>query len=146
MSSLAARFERRYVSRRIRQPGPDTTHGPGAGRTVLIVEDEPIIQSLFTVSLRSAGYRVLEASNGVAAAALFDRLGDRIDLVLTDVVMPKMGGADLADYVRGRNPGVKVLFVSGFVGRVPSEPRENVLQKPFARAELLAAVARLLDE
>src|SRR5690242_12696172 len=75
---------------------------PGTLETILLVEDEPAVRQLFSQALSRAGYAVYEARNGQEAMKLFDQYGESIDLVLTDMRMPYMGGAELAHHLRGR--------------------------------------------
>jgi CheY-like chemotaxis protein len=119
---------------------PQTSASPA----VLLVEDEPLIRSVYAWGLRSAGFHVFEAENGQEAAAVFEREADAIDVVVTDVVMPVMGGVDLAALARARKPAVKILFISGFVAFLPVGGADAVLQKPCTRADLVSAVQELL--
>ncbi len=106
----------------------------------------------FAVSLLAdLGYQVTAASDGIEARAIVEREGlDGYELLLTDVVMPRLGGAELAQELRERDPGLAVLFVSGYArndNQVAAllGPRCLYLQKPFAPAVLAAALRRLLD-
>ena len=94
----------RYPARGRRAESSDT---PGAApqdtrETILLVEDEPAVRQLFAQALTRAGYRVYEARNGQEALKVFDQHGDSIDLLLTDMRMPFMGGAELAHQLRAR--------------------------------------------
>ncbi|MGH9672087.1 MAG: response regulator [Bryobacteraceae bacterium] len=117
--------------------------------TVLVVDDEPGIRGLMRRVLQREGYLVLDAGDGESAVALSDAYEGAIDLLLTDVVMPHMGGRELADELRRRRPGLKVLYVSGFTGEatVP-QPRTGgdvaFLQKPFTRESLIVKMRELL--
>ena len=99
--------------------------------------------------LIQAGYQVTEAANGREALAVFDRLPGAFDLLLTDVVMPVMGGLALARELRRREPSLGVLYMSGYsqeltdLGRHEGGP-EHFLPKPFTSATLVAAVAAAL--
>ena len=81
--------------------------------TILLVEDEPAVRQLFAQALTRAGYRVHEARNGQEAMKVFDQHGDSIDLLLTDMRMPYMGGAELAQHLRARRNTLKLIGVSG---------------------------------
>ncbi len=123
--------------------------GPKGHETVLVVEDEPSVRRVAARILRSHGYTVLEAENGEAALALLERIA-RPDLVLTDLVMPKMGGRDLAKHAMARHEGLKVLFMSGYTDDAAT--RQDLLaheipflHKPFDVAELTARVREVLD-
>ena len=126
----------------------ETTTRP-AGQTVLVVEDEAIIRSNVRECLQQLGYRVLEAENGEFALRLCDENGSRIDLVLTDLVMPGMGGHELAHKLAQRHPEVKMLFMSGYTE--DSAARRDILlkgdaflQKPFSVGDLSNAVQQAL--
>src|SRR5207244_3166003 len=82
--------------------------------TVLLVEDEEMVRALSERTLRKHGYTVLSASHGAAALELAERHRGEIQLLLTDVVMPKMSGKDLADALSRKHPGMRVLYMSGY--------------------------------
>ena len=114
--------------------------------TILLVEDEPAVRQLFAQALTRAGYAVYEARNGQEAMNLFDQHGDAIDMVLTDVRMPYMGGAELAHHLRGRRRTLKLLCISGYPGNLDPELAVDFLAKPFSRDELLRKVREVLDK
>jgi two-component system cell cycle sensor histidine kinase/response regulator CckA len=117
--------------------------------TILIVEDDRDVRSVIGVFLRQYGYAVLEAPSGLEALRLCQR-NPRPDLVITDVVMPMMGGAELAARLATSQPLIRVLMMSGYTddaaARVAVEPGRAILQKPFTRSSLLGAVRGVLDE
>jgi CheY-like chemotaxis protein len=122
---------------------------PGGDETILVVEDEPAVRRVAARILRSHGYQVLEAENGEDALGLLERIAPP-DLVLTDLVMPKMGGRDLARLALARIPALKVLFMSGYTD--DAETRHDLLtreipflRKPFDVAELALRVREVLD-
>jgi PAS domain S-box-containing protein len=120
----------------------------GGTETILIVEDEPGIRALMAQSLRGLGYEVLEAADAEAALRL--AAGRRIDLLLSDVVMPGLDGPALAEALAARQPELRVLFVSGYApGLVPGRPtverRYAFLAKPFDAATLASRVREVLD-
>ena len=124
---------------------------PGGRERVLLVEDDPAVRDFAVSLLADLGYQVTAASDGVEARAIVDREGhEGLKLLLTDVVMPRLGGPELARELRSRDPDLAVLFVSGYA-RNDNEvtsllgPRCLFLQKPFAPAVLAAAIRRLLD-
>jgi two-component system, cell cycle sensor histidine kinase and response regulator CckA len=119
--------------------------GDTAQETILLVEDEPAVRQLFSQALMRAGYRVHEARNGNEAMKLFEQHGDSVDLVLTDMRMPFMGGADLARQLRSRRQTLKLLCISGYPGGTDLEFSDDFLAKPFSRDELLAKVREVLD-
>jgi two-component system, cell cycle sensor histidine kinase and response regulator CckA len=121
----------------------------GGGRTVLVAEDESAVRALTCRVLRKAGYRVIEASNGEEALDLAAAFGGALDLVLTDVVMPRMSGRVLAERLLAERPGTPILFMSGYTddavlhhGLVHADI--HLLQKPMLPDQLLAAVADLV--
>jgi two-component system, cell cycle sensor histidine kinase and response regulator CckA len=120
-------------------------NGDTQRETILLVEDEPAVRQLFAQALMRAGYRVHEARNGNEAMKLFDQHGETVDLLLTDMRMPFMGGAELARHLRARHKTLKLLCISGYPGGSDLEFSEDFLAKPFSRDELLAKVREILD-
>jgi two-component system, cell cycle sensor histidine kinase and response regulator CckA len=112
-------------------------------QTILIAEDEAAIRKLVSETLRKAGYQVLAAGNGQEAVSASSRHSGRIDLLVTDIVMSGMGGADLYAWIKSERPEIKVLFISGFMSREPLEGA--FLKKPFVPAELLEKVRQILS-
>jgi two-component system, cell cycle sensor histidine kinase and response regulator CckA len=112
--------------------------------TILLVEDEPAVRHLFVQALTRAGYSVVEARNGQEAMKLFDQHGD-IDLLLTDMRMPYMTGAELAHHLRGRRRTLKLLCISGYAGNLDADLAPDFLAKPFSRDDLLKMVREVLD-
>jgi CheY-like chemotaxis protein len=135
-------------------PGPaeEGPRGPG-GETVLLVEDEIDVRALAADILAASGYTILEATDGEDAlrqAEQVDQAGHALDLVLTDVVMPRMGGPELASRLQAVRPGLPVLFVSGYTddARVlhgTDAGPSAFLHKPFTPRALAGAVRALLD-
>jgi CheY-like chemotaxis protein len=113
--------------------------------TILLVEDEPAVRQLFAQALKRSGYAVYEARNGQEAMKLFDEHGDSIDLLLTDLRMPYMGGAELAHHLRGRRRTLKLLCISGYPGHLDPDLAGDFLAKPFSRDDLLRKVREVLD-
>ncbi len=122
-------------------------HGTG---TVLLVEDEDIIRKFAARLLEEAGYSVIEAGDGLAALEMLQmrESAEPVDLLLTDLVMPKLSGLDLARRVREKRPGLPVVFMSGYAetsGNSHDEGiRRHLLQKPFKPEELLMKVGEAL--
>ncbi|MBN1771962.1 MAG: response regulator, partial [Deltaproteobacteria bacterium] len=121
------------------------------GETILLVEDEPSLLRLTARMLEELGYRVLPAALPGEAMLLVRRHPGPIHLLLTDVVMPEMNGRDLARNLRAFFPDLRCLFMSGYATNVIAPEGvlaegTRLLQKPFAREELAAAVRRALDE
>ena len=128
---------------------PPTANRPQMARgteTILVVEDQPEVRFFAVEALRSYGYQVLEALNGEEGLRICSKLGRDIDLIVTDVVMPRLGGKELAGLVTEAHPGMKFLFMSGYTDNALSsngvlDPKVHFLEKPF-RPEALAAKVR----
>ena len=118
--------------------------------TILVVEDEDEVRSLASEFLRSAGYSVLTAKDGVEALEVSDRLGGSIQLLLTDVVMPKMRGTELAQKLKACFPSLRVVYMSGYLEQDTScgEILEKaiVLQKPFSRDTLIRQIGEAFED
>lgn len=128
--------------------GEGTT--PAGRESILFVEDEPGLRAMVERMLREAGYRVWGAGDGVEALDLFQRQGLRPDLVISDMVMPRMGGIELAQKLRELVPDLKLLYVSGYTpDHLLSDSTVleggHYLQKPFQVTELLGKVREILD-
>ncbi len=118
--------------------------------TILLVEDEPSVRTLVRDELRKLGYRVVEAKNGVEACLLATQQAGSLQLLLTDVVMPGMGGRELAQHLSVIKPDLRILFISGYMDDVgimagQEEGTSSFLQKPFTPEVLARAVRNLLD-
>jgi PAS domain S-box-containing protein len=117
--------------------------------TILLVEDDQSLRTLILDSLVRNGYNVLEAANGVEALNIAQQAGGKIDLVLTDVVMPSMGGIQLADRISLLYPTVKVLYMSGYSDVEPSchglGQERPLLQKPFSLQSLATTLREVLE-
>jgi two-component system cell cycle sensor histidine kinase/response regulator CckA len=117
--------------------------------TVLVVEDQADVRQFVIYALTTYGYRVVAAANGVEALSLFEN-AERIDLILTDLVMPHIGGLELANRLKQRWPGLKVIFMSGYdrlavIQQGGSNERAEFIQKPFSPDQLAAKVRAVLD-
>jgi two-component system cell cycle sensor histidine kinase/response regulator CckA len=133
------------------EAAPQANHAPRGTETLLIVEDEPAVRLLAQSVLKALGYDVLIALNGHDALRVTrEHQGPRIALVIADVVMPRMGGADLAEWLRSLDPHLKILFTSGYT----HEPLTflgdasngiNFLPKPYAPVALARKVREMLD-
>ena len=113
--------------------------------TILLVEDEDGLRSLNARGLRSRGYSVIEAANGIEAMEALDEKNGAVDLVVSDVVMPEMDGPTLLKEMRQRNPNLKIIFVSGYAEEafdksLPENEQFAFLAKPFALSALVAKV------
>jgi len=128
--------------------GTETVSAPTGSETILIVEDEAAVRSFARAVLESSGYTVLVAPDGEEGLARASTYQGRLDLLLTDIVMPKLGGRQLAETLRRTRPDVKLLFMSGYSDQpVPSGGGVNgiFLQKPFVAIDLARKVRRVLD-
>jgi len=118
--------------------------------TVLLVEDETAVREATKRMLRKFGFDVVEAKHGNDALLRWEEQGDTIDVVLTDVVMPAMGGAELARQLRQRRPGVRVVFMSGYTQgtlelSTMDEAATRFLPKPFTADQLVRTLRELID-
>jgi PAS domain S-box-containing protein len=136
------------------RPTPPSQNGvrlpPGGGETILVVEDEDSVRSLTTLVLRQAGYQVLEACDGVSALHTATGHAGVIDLLVTDVVMPGLGGRVVAEKLLQERPELRVLYLSGYtddavVREGVLHDRVNFLQKPFSPVALAQKVREVLD-
>lgn len=124
------------------------SHG---SETILLVEDEENVRDLASLVLRECGYTVMTAPEGLAALQLMATCREQIDLLVTDVVMPEMGGRKLAEILLAQHPELKVLFMSGYtddavVRHGVLQANANFLQKPFTPNSLADKVRAVLDQ
>jgi CheY-like chemotaxis protein len=139
---------------RVSETLPPSSLGPTARRgseTILLVEDEEQVRAVACAILRRSGYRVIETSNGGEAFLACQDAPGKIDLLFTDVIMPRMSGRKLAEQLALTRPEMKVLFASGYTDDViirhgVLEQGFAFLQKPFTPDSLLAKVRDVLDE
>ncbi len=129
----------------LRPPASATVKGEGV---VLLAEDDRSVRKLVVTELTRRGFTVLDAEDGASALALFKGEMDRVDVLVTDVVMPHMNGADLAKAAERLRPGVKILFISGHPERAGAglDPTgaTNLLMKPFTADTLAARIKELI--
>jgi PAS domain S-box-containing protein len=147
---LLPRYEGPMSSRTERRGVTTPVSSTGGSETVLLVEDEPQVRAVAARALRSAGYRVLESTNGRDGLQVARRERGAIDLIVSDVVMPEMGGKEMVELARQFAPKAAVLFVSGYTAGSFPAPAEDpaarmFLQKPFTPQELLERVRAVLD-
>jgi two-component system, cell cycle sensor histidine kinase and response regulator CckA len=133
-----------------REPAELVLDAPPGEETILVVEDEEPVLNLVKETLRDAGYKVLVAADGEEALAVLSRSREPIHLLLTDVVMPKIGGQTLAARVASRHPEMQILFMTGYfdsgIDRLDKPlGRRPCLFKPFTPQELTSKVRELLD-
>lgn len=118
--------------------------------TVLLVDDEPTVRSALQSALECAGHEVLAGESGEAALRLLARASPRLDILVTDILMPGMDGFELADLVRREVPDLPVLFITGYDRDLLSRrggpgSHVEILQKPFRMAALISRVDRLMQ-
>ncbi|MEX2109085.1 MAG: MASE1 domain-containing protein [Gemmatimonadaceae bacterium] len=126
----------------------DRNGGPASG-TVLLAEDEPVVRQSLQRILAAEGYDVLGAANGAEALELFAERKDEIDLLITDLVMPGMGGRELAQECRGLRDTLKVIYISGYtrdslLSQQTFEEGTEFIEKPFTRDAILGRIAYVL--
>ena len=129
-------------------PGPAAAEVGGGCETVMLVEDEQVVREVVRQMLERQGYAVLVAGDGAEALALAERHEGVIDVLATDVVLPRMSGRELADRLLPLRPGLRVLFMSGYTEDPAAweglEERKAFLQKPFTASDLDASLRGLL--
>ncbi|TPN88223.1 response regulator [Mesorhizobium sp. CU2] len=157
-------FLPRHVAEAKKQAEPGETPAPAAApakpadaakdlsgsETVLLVEDEDAVRMGGVRALTSRGYTVHEASSGVEALEVFEALGGKVDIVVSDVVMPEMDGPTLLGELRKRQPDIKFVFVSGyaedaFARNLPADAHFGFLPKPFSLKQLATIVKDVLE-
>jgi PAS domain S-box-containing protein len=144
-----------YFPSVIEETKPEETMGAdyifqSGSEAILIVEDEPMVRSLTRQILEECGYQVLEAGSGHEALKICEQSNCRIDLLMTDVVMPGMSGRELAEKLMILLPHIKVLFTSGYttdavIKHGISEAKQNFIQKPFTFEILSKKVRNIID-
>ena len=123
---------------------------PKETETILLAEDEPSLRRLIARVLRTQGYTVLEAADGNEALSLAQANGAKIQLLVTDVIMPGLSSKMLAEWLKQVNPGVRVLFISGYINNnavrdAMSKPGAFFLQKPFNPTDLSKKVREAIE-
>jgi PAS domain S-box-containing protein len=129
---------------------PTGTAAPEGSETILLVEDEDAVRGLLREVLEAAGYTVLQAASGAEALRVSRAHAGTVDLLLTDVVMPGMGGREVATLLAAERPGLRVLFASGYTAEAIArhgvlEPGTDLIHKPFTPDALLRRVRERLD-
>ena len=143
-------FPKVDLAARAAQPVVGEAKRPRGSETILLVEDEGALRTLVHGVLESSGYNVLQARDGDDAMRVSEQHKGPIHLLLTDVVMPGMGGRDLADHLAPFHRSMKVLYISGYtddaiVHQGVLEPGTNFLQKPFRPDVLVQKVREVFD-
>jgi CheY-like chemotaxis protein len=131
-------------------PPAHTAPLPRGTETVLLVEDESQVRDLHVTMLRTLGYHVLEAADGEEALRLAASTPAPIHLLVTDVIMPRVGGHELARRIREVRPAIRVLFASGYAEDAIAhdgvlEPGIHLLSKPFSPQDLAIRVRALIE-
>ncbi|MEJ2543520.1 MAG: PAS domain S-box protein [Calditrichaceae bacterium] len=122
----------------------------GGNETILIVEDEPEVRDVASETLQSVGYEIFEAANGIEALDYIKHNGSKLSLVITDVIMPGMGGKELAENIKKIQPDLKVLFTSGYTDQKIVQDGKlnndiNFLHKPYSIYDLSRKVRELIE-
>jgi PAS domain S-box-containing protein len=148
-TSLTLYLPRSGVATSPAPPDPAANPEGGGVATVLVAEDESVLRTLAGIVLRRSGFRVLEAEDGVAALELAEENGFEIDVLVTDLVMPRLGGHPLAERMQQRRPGLRVVFMSGYAEEAVARQGlladgATFLAKPFPPAVLVNAVREIL--
>jgi two-component system cell cycle sensor histidine kinase/response regulator CckA len=130
-------------------PAPVPIHPERGTETVLLVEDEDAVRKYVTHVLESHGYQVVAAENASAALAMTQSFGERIDLVISDVIMPGSTGPELVRRLGQLRPGLSALFISGYADsalyrHTNTVSADQLLFKPFSSTELLTKVRQIL--
>jgi two-component system cell cycle sensor histidine kinase/response regulator CckA len=128
-----------------------TFDAPSGSETVLIVDDEPLVLRLCCTILSRQGYQTLGAGNSDEALRIAGERSSNLNLLLSDIIMPKLRGTALAERIAGICPGIRVLYMSGFDGRAIPEyeilrRNSKLITKPFTPRDLLLAVRSALDK
>ncbi len=131
-------------------PEPPAAPTPTGARTILVVEDEPTVRSLVVDMLKDAGFEVLEAGDGHEGLQRIHSEA-RIDLLLSDVGLPKLNGRQLAEAARDHRPGIRILLMTGYLGKalpadLPIGSDMDIIPKPFTREALIARLTAILSE
>jgi two-component system cell cycle sensor histidine kinase/response regulator CckA len=132
-------------------PGESIAAPAGGSETILVIEDEEVVRNLACRGLKDHGYNVVEARNGSEALRYIEQHPGTIDLAISDVVMPEMGGRELAQSLALHDPGLPILFMSGYTGedvvqRGLLDPGVPFQQKPFTPVTLATKVRTMLDQ
>ena len=133
-----------------RRDSMSTMGTPGGTEKILLVDDNEAVRTVARITLEGAGYVVIEAPDGEVAIAKAAKSGADIALLVTDVVMPRLSGKEVARRLEKLSPKVRTLYISGYTADVIShhgilDPGVDLLQKPFSSVEFLAKVREILD-
>jgi len=134
------------ATRKIVRAAPAAPGDLSGTQTILFVDDEDLLLTMGQMILSSYGYTVLTASSGQKALEILAKSKKKIDLVITDLVMPNMSGRELSEEILRVAPGTRILWSSGYVRSSGAEEHERYLQKPFTSQDLLRKVKEVLTE
>jgi CheY-like chemotaxis protein len=135
----------------ISEPTPQPTHEQKCGGTILVIDDEEMLIMLLSDFLSNSGYKVLTANNGLEGLEVFKKNKDQIDLIVSDIGMPKMGGMETFIKIKEIKPDVKLIFSSGFLEIDKKEELKKhralgFIQKPYQGDEFLEIISNLINE
>lgn len=133
------------------EPPPEPTYPLGRGETILLVEDQSAVREVVQRTLEHLNYRVITAGNGREALQLYERSREGINLVLTDIVMPEMGGKELGEALKSRDPKLPIVAMSGYLPEGNREDRlpqgvAGFLPKPLVLDQLARLLAEILTD
>jgi CheY-like chemotaxis protein len=128
----------------------ETSAFPQGSETILVVDDESAVREMIREILETCGYQVLEAKNGFEAMEIYEREGEKIDLVITDLLMPRMSGQSLVDLLSFSHLQNRILYISGhfddhLITKSELEKQQNFIEKPFGAVKLVEKVREILD-
>lgn len=149
-STFRIYFKATGAKKEIREPREKISM-PRGSETILVVDDDAEIRNLLVDTLTPLGYHVLDAASGEEALKIPQSLPKKIDLLLTDIIMPGMNGKELNDFFKKKYPETKVMFMSGYLDTVVSqyvgpEPGSMFVQKPFSPSKLANTLRTVLDK
>jgi CheY-like chemotaxis protein len=134
------------ATRKIVRAAPVAPGDLNGTETILFVDDEDLLLTMGQMILSSYGYTVLTASGGQKALEIFTQSKKKIDLVITDLVMPNMSGRELSEQILRVAPKTLIVWSSGYARTTHAEEQERYLQKPFTSQDLLRKVKQVLKE
>ena len=134
------------ANRKIVRDAPAADGDLSGAQTILFVDDEDLLLTMGRMVLSSSGYTVLTANSGQKALELFTHSKKKIDLVITDLVMPNMSGRELSEHILRLQPDARIIWSSGYVRSANAQEEERYLQKPFTTQDLLRKVKQVLAQ
>jgi DNA-binding NtrC family response regulator len=150
-SSFTIYFPKARSLKIVRQTGEQAVNASSAGsETILLIEDLAELREMIATILRSKGYKVLQARDGADAVNLAGSHFAPIDLIVTDVIMPKLNGPEAMRQIRLRRPNVKAIYITGYSNQVLTDEElfsnSLTIEKPFQPDTLLAKIREILDQ